>query len=92
MTHDKLAFKEVILSRGMLHGECIKYHFLAVNTAPVVCNDTDVRLRDGRTPNEGRVEICYYDNWGTICDDNWDDNDARVVCRQLGYSANGKLQ
>ena len=49
------------------------------------CNYGDVRLVDGRNQSQGRVEICVFGIWGTVCDDSWDDRDARVVCRQLDY-------
>ena len=46
---------------------------------------------DGTEANEGRVEICLENEWGTICDDNWGALDARVVCRQLQLPTNRKF-
>ncbi|XP_022291430.2 adhesion G protein-coupled receptor L2-like [Crassostrea virginica] len=46
--------------------------------------DGDVRLADGRSPYEGRVEIFHSGIWGTVCDDKWTRREAAVVCHMIG--------
>ena len=50
----------------------------------VSCPSAAIRLIGGSRASEGRVEVCFNDIWGTVCDDGWNDVDASVVCRQLG--------
>ena len=53
------------------------------------CPEGDVRLLEGNTKLEGRVEICKENSWGLVCQNSWSTSDARVVCRQLGFSTIG---
>ena len=50
------------------------------------CTYGDVHLVGGSGDHEGNVQVCINGTWGYVCDNSWNYNDARVVCRQLGYS------
>ncbi|XP_043946454.1 galectin-3-binding protein-like isoform X2 [Protopterus annectens] len=58
--------------------------FISLNAS--AAKSGDIRLAGSSNPNQGRVEIYFGDQWGTVCDDNWDKNDAFVVCLSLGYA------
>ena len=65
---------------------------LTLHAFTEVCNESAIRLVGvGDSEREGTVEVCQNGVWGSVCDDQWDVNDAVVVCKQLGYSFDGKI-
>ena len=70
---------------------CNDNSFMTCNTVlrGPCSNEGQVRLRGGGS-DQGRVELCLNGMWGAICASSWDDINASVVCRQLGYTGEGK--
>lgn len=73
------------------HVSTIVSAFSVIQLYVLDCSDGEIHLVNGTSGNEGRLEICLNRSWGTICDDGWTNNDAEVVCRQLGYSTTGSV-
>lgn len=45
----------------------------------------EIRLANGNTPYEGRIEVRHHGIWGTVCDDDFSNAAATVICRSLGF-------
>ena len=54
------------------------------------CTLGEVRLADGVTDLEGRVEICLGSGWGTVSSSYWTNAEARIACYQAGFGGLGK--
>ena len=80
----------------MLYAEECKMQFYIFITVPVnataPCTNGAVRLVGGFSSYEGRVEICYNNQWGTVCDNGFTSIDAKVVCGQLGHPVIGEMK
>ncbi|XP_062569350.1 neurotrypsin-like, partial [Saccostrea cucullata] len=59
--------------------------------AGVICRlqRDNIRLSNGTSVNEGILEVLINGKWGAVCDSDWNQNDAKVACRSLGYSGGG---
>ena len=48
--------------------------------------DGSVRLRGGPSKSAGRLEVLHEGQWGTVCFNEFDFAEAKVVCAQLGLN------
>ena len=74
---------------SLIHSIHVYTHF---HISLAVCSNAEIRLAGGPSNLAGRLEICFNNQWGTVCAGNtWTESDAKVVCRQLGHSTTGNL-
>ncbi|XP_026066298.1 scavenger receptor cysteine-rich domain-containing group B protein-like [Carassius auratus] len=63
---------------GLEHNDCSHSKDVGVICQPVI------RTVEGFDACSGRVEVLHNGKWGTVCDNNWDGSDGKVVCKEMG--------
>lgn len=72
--------------RGWGVHDCLHSEDVGIRCSNVTkFSSNSVKLFGGSDQSEGTVEVLHFGLWKGICDDNWDIQDAKVVCRQLGF-------
>ena len=51
-----------------------------------MCENGEIRLVDGHSEYEGRLEYCHNETWGTVCNDEWSFTETSAVCADLGLT------
>ena len=69
-----------------VHFVWVQFTILVLHSVPVPYSNYSVRLADGPTEHEGRVEVFFNGEWGSICNDGWSLQDAEVICKQLHFN------
>ena len=81
-------------SNDTMNNTCGKFSFFYCSLQTQFCAECEngqvVLLTDGKPPEvnqtEGRVEVCINNIYTAVCNDHWDEHEALIVCRQLGFS------
>ena len=86
-----ITLKTVLVSHTF---QVMKLH-VGICIIPTVpeCENGEIRLVGGGTNSTGRLEVCINGIWGKVCNalGYWGTDNARVVCRQLGFSEDGEI-
>ena len=55
------------------------------------CTEGDLRLTGSEMENEGNLEVCHLDVWGSVCNTDWSEANSNVACKELGFTAGNLL-